>query len=199
MRHVLIKYRIKLSANITIENQLYSLIEGKVPEDDIDLQIIDYEIGLIKEFSNPNLNPTNCYEGYADFAFDDNIENEKFSNSIFTDIDCKFGVALKKEWYSFYQIGQYIIYQNISYNTFYVIKNDLTPYGDNAILEITNLFEQFFQAYIILNNFKYLDVGISSIAISEDSKVCKVVTTGLELTNVLDATKESKLNRILPS
>lgn len=80
-----------------------------------------------------------------------------------------------------------------------MFKSDLTPYGDNAILEITNLFEQFFQAYIILNNFKYLDVGISSIAISEDSKVCKVVTTGLELTNVLDATKESKLNRILPS
>ena len=199
MRKMLIKYRVKLSSILTLQNVLYSLLEGKYKEEEIDLQILDYNLGLIKDFSNSHLDVTNSYEGYASFIFYGNFALEKLTNLFLSECTNSFDVLLNNDMLFTYEVNQYVIYQKNLTNAFYIVKNDFTPLDKEFLLNIENIWQAFTYIYTIINQYINFTAPISSMVISQDGKMCKIITSNLNYQQFLDVEEDKKLNRILPS
>lgn len=194
MRKVLVNYRVELNSHIYFKHSLFSLMDGDYAPEEYDIEIIDYEGGLIKKYSNENLNVERCYEGNSFFYVPDDIALEDIPNYIASG-DCT--VIFNDDFSSLCTIKDYLIYFGQISGTLYIVRKDLTPFAlDFDVFK--EVLTPFVNAYLNINNIIGMNAEIISAAKSADGKVYKIVTKGLMVDKSLDA-NNSNLNRILPS
>lgn len=194
MKKVIINYRTKLSVDFVFSDPLTTLLEGKYPLKDIDLQIIAEDGTLIEDFCNSNLLAANSFEGGVVVYFKDNVKDKNLKRRFF---DGVIYIDYKAEILNSSKIFNYCLYESFN-NTFYCTRADLQPFSEDFSSEVLEIWNSYIDFYALAYG-QITNVDIVGISISEDGKVCKLKTRGFyHLDNNLD-NDSLKLNRNIPS
>ncbi len=196
MRRIQVNYRVKLSTNFIFKNPLFSLLDSQIKDSDFDMQIITEDGEIVEDFSNSNLSIANSYEGSTTLFFKGNVKNENLKRYV---LYGSYEFDYKPDVINISKIYNYALYETGQNNVFYCTRLDLQPFTADFFKEAEEVWENFLACYFYVYGVA-VNAELVSVSLSEDGKVCKLVSRGFYRAQELDDKNDiNRLNRILPS